>query len=1340
MYGTKELYYIHSLESKNYVAEFLYTANREDAGPSQGEEGGLDSITSNPQMALDRISLYSKQELKENGTDPVPIKVVFFEYEDDPDNQLCRNAPNNYSPNVGKLTLKRISFQYGNSHEARLSPYEFTYANPSHTGSEPDADFNPEYSLLDLDRWGNFKPNDPGHPNEDFPFADQSKIDPTAVDPDSDPFGDPDWRKADNHAIVWELTSIKTPSGAVIDIDYESDDYAFVQDKRAMQMIPIAGISKTGDIADLTKSDLFQSGTNGKESNQHNNYVLVNLPIPLTAGTPSEQLDQFKWTYLRGVEYLYVNAYTLLGEGRYEYVQSFVEIESVKILDQEHVAIELKPVSRKDSGKGPTMNPLVKSAINFVRIHAPQLVFENVEGPGDDDDNAVNGIGGMGMDAKILFQGYYKALMSKGFGQAVDLSKSYLRLVVPDGKKHGGGVRVRKIAMSDNWAGMVGSGNTSRQYGSTYTYTTLDDTGMEISSGVAAYEPLIGGVENPLAQPRFYPKRIPMAPNEEHMTILPIGESFYPSPRIIYSRVETRPLEDPNIQMNGGGFSVSEFYTAKDFPVIVDETSILPQNNNPATNVFKFLKIIDIDYMNVSQGYSIVRNDMHGKPKAEWLYGQDPTSPISGTEYIFRTKAPYQSHARNELNNDMVSVVGPDGQVVQTTVGREMEMVFDGRESNTETEGIEAQANLDAFALFAIVIPVPSGWKPSTKVHKRFRSITATKVVDYHGILEKTVAYQDGTTITSENLAFDAETGAPLLTRTTNVYDDHVYSLNYPGYWNYEGLQPSYQNIGLCIGDELGTSPFNLPSVPLPANTLASDFFTQGDELRIKSNGTELKGWVLSVDDNLTEVNVIDENGLPVSGTVDMLEVIRSGRRNMQGMSMGSATTHLNPISSGQIDIDAATGVLAAGAIRFSDQREMWGSAADPQSCFDADFPWPYDPSCIVDPSTPLNPFVKGIRGNYQPLESYTYLSDRDHAGYTSGSGAASWFSSSNLRIDGVFTNFSEFWSTNGNNWNQDPTGWTFVEKATRIQEDGVPLESENALGISSSAIPAFNDQVLSASIVNSKSQNASYEGFEELAYLESSGVDCYPRHQIYQLKPAGQAAAPVLSSDLVPEGHSGAYSVQISQGNTLVLRTSFSENSSVSGTLAGGTFLPGPGDLRNIFSPEPTSQAGSPDKYLLSFWVKDSDVGADISPSPWEFADNLLLEPFTCSASHSITFEDISRSNVIDGWVKLEYDLEIQGTSSDQDPIAITFGISGNHHMLIDDIRIHPKEAMMTTAVYDPQTFRLLSQGDQNGYHTFYQYDKSGNLQSIQVETDAGIQTLKEARSNNPKTSQSQL
>ncbi|UPT68660.1 MAG: hypothetical protein M0D57_08575 [Sphingobacteriales bacterium JAD_PAG50586_3] len=141
--------------------------------------------------------------------------------------------------------------------------------------------------------------------------------------------------------------------------------------------------------------------------------------------------------------------------------------------------------------------------------------------------------------------------MAIGFNQSMELkglcktittinSSSWIRLADEDECKIGGGSRVKKIAFSDVWNDLTDiSTNLNVTYGQEYDYTTTDGK----SSGVASYEPTIGGDENPFKVPLYVAQnKIPLGPDNEFYMEGPIGESHFPSPSVGYSRVTVKNL------------------------------------------------------------------------------------------------------------------------------------------------------------------------------------------------------------------------------------------------------------------------------------------------------------------------------------------------------------------------------------------------------------------------------------------------------------------------------------------------------------------------------------------------------------------------------------------------------------------------------------------------------------------------------------------------------------------------------------------------------------------------------------------------------------------------------
>src|SRR5690606_19242594 len=253
---------------------------------------------------LKQIRLYSKPDYKANGNNATPIKTVHFVY----DYSLCPNVPNNSTPGQGKLTLKKVYFTYRDSKKGKLSPYVFTYKNPS-----------TPYHLKAYDRWGNYKRvplgingnalND-SLPTFEFPYVDQNKA------------------LADTYATTWILSKIELPSGGEIKIETEADDYAFVQHKKAMEMVKIVDVQTDINSASVN-SGIIEMTSNKK------------IFFEMQPGTTIED-------YVRDIKDLYFRC-LMKFNGGYDYVSGYAKIKSKgKKINTNLGYIELEPVGFDD--------------------------------------------------------------------------------------------------------------------------------------------------------------------------------------------------------------------------------------------------------------------------------------------------------------------------------------------------------------------------------------------------------------------------------------------------------------------------------------------------------------------------------------------------------------------------------------------------------------------------------------------------------------------------------------------------------------------------------------------------------------------------------------------------------------------------------------------------------------------------------------------------------------------------------------------------------------------------------------------------------------------------------
>lgn len=1041
-YGEKDLAYLSRIETKNYVCVFV-TNNREDALGVIDENGRVDTDASRRMKRLERIDLYSKAEVKQNEgsiENLIPLKSVHFVYS----YELCKGLPNSISQLTGKLTLREIYFTYQGSYKAKFSSYKFNYCynDPqSESFSMLTADDeldNPDYNLKAYDRWGNYKPNNAPE------FIDNTSL---ATNNSEDPFTPQNKTTADAYASVWTLKEILLPSGGVIRISYESDDYAYVQNKRACELFKIVGSSITEAISQAD----FDGGTDDNDiqvssDSERNPYIYAELPRNGNEiiGEPEDYFNPFEST-------VFIKSYLKLkpqGGGEfYEYVPGYYKVldfQFVYVSGKEYARILLEPQSIKDDSAD-EFNPITISGLQFGRKYFSKELLAGVPNP--DNGNFKDILLAIG-DAFGAFREFFKTpnkiLYDNHNGKEIMRYKSMIRLMNQNGHKLGGGLRVKRIETFDDWQNMTSSGRTM-SYGQEYEYTLPNGE----SSGVASYEPQIGGEDNPFRKPMYVEEKRRGVPDDRYFVEEPLGESFFPPPSVGYSRVVVKNLDRPGINERGTGKLVHEFYTAKDFPTIATRNEVDKIPHRPdAFSLRALFKLTAKDYSTASQGICVEVNDMHGKERKTTVYAESGgnSAVVSSVEYKYK-QSTYGDAFRLENN---AKVINPNGSLQDATIGLFYELYNDTQEQTTFSWGADISGNIDVILLPFLPVPIPTVKPGFTREHTMFRFTSTTKVIQRFGLLEQTIATDDASVVTTSNLAYDSETGEVLLSEVNNNFKDKIYQLNFPAYWKYKEMGGAYQNIGY-------TRNMGFDAEGKYLILSAANFYVEGDELALTtSSGTNNKrGWVVEVGEN--HIKVIDKSGNPITGGGYLAKVIRSGYKNMQMGSMASITTKSNPIQ--LIAANSFARVLQASAIEYTNE-------------------WLTDCECYTNEEgfTTTNPFVLGIKGYWKPTKSYLFLTDRTQTDRNNNS---------NVRNDGEFTSFSPFYQVNAaGQWSAHYPGWTYTSEVTHFSPHGNELENRDALGRYSAAKFGYNQTLATAVGANTKYSELGFEGFE---YLKSN-------------------------------------------------------------------------------------------------------------------------------------------------------------------------------------------------------------------------------------------------------------
>lgn len=1094
LYGEKEIWYLASIETRTHLAIF-HLENRADSYGSTGYNGGgIDS--SKPLQKLRKISLYAKPEYQSLGTGASPIKEVHFEYS----YELCKPATgrlenNDGSPvdaggftnEGGKLTLKKVYFTYGKSKKGKLSPYVFNYADMNHDGTQ---DTNFPYHIKGYDRWGNYKPVGPNvgcYQNGDLSTAEF-------------PYVDQDYARTSSYSAAWCMTSIDLPSGGTIEVDYEADDYAFVQDKRAMQMMTIEGVSddKTGS---NLKTYLFDPPGADFETQTPQKFIFFRLQNPIVAGNPTAADALVKKKYFQDFngnpfKYLYFKfMVNVAGEGEaqaYEYVPGYMEYDhhgvvtdqTIQIGGQSHyylAYVKIKDVKVSNSLSG-NAHPVSKAAWQFARLYLPYVAFKQDKlGEKFTLRSIVGALDAMATTLAQVVIGFNASMRKRRCGNEFEPSKSWIRVYSPEYKKAGGGTRVKRLQLVDNWKQMTGKSKyVDGVFGQEYDYTIYDkENAQTMSSGVATYEPLLGGEENPWRQPDIYDINRALAPSNEFYLELPYGESMFPGPSVGYSKVTVKNLTAPGVERNGSGSVVHEFYTARDYPTISHKTD--PDFIVKKPGIAQLVGYTKSS-MDVSQGFVIELNDMHGKPKSQWVYQEGKQEAISGVEYKYKVSATDSTRLDNT-----VKVVYPDGSIQNKMIGIDYDVTVDSRNSHTYAGSVEFSGNLNGF--WAILFPAAIGaiYPNFTESNMIFNSMSVTKVINRYGILDKTIAYDLGSKVSTENLLYDAETGGVLLTGTVNQYDDPIYSFTYPAHWVYEGMGLAYKNIGLEVKGR------SIESI--------SQYLVPGDELLVNEGGNKYTAWVVAKSPSL---DVQTRFGVTVNtGTAfTSVKVIRSGRRNQQSTPIGSVVSLKNPINGSKLILaqtpdplvrDYYSSILNAEAVVFEDS-------------------WPTYCSCEYENLDNYNPYVAGLKGNWRAKRSYLHLSSRKQSRINENV---------NVRRDGTMGSFSPFWEyAAGAGWADDTTNWTWTSEITVFSPRGQELENKDALNRYSGALYGYSELLPTAVANNARYREIAFDGFEDYKFH-----GCAENHFSFR-----------KDSALVEKrnSHTGRYSIGIPPGSSI--------------------------------------------------------------------------------------------------------------------------------------------------------------------------------------------------------------
>jgi hypothetical protein len=909
--GTRENWILIAAETRTHIAEFSISKRRDG-------KGAHEQYQNTPQFGessykLDSASLFSKPErIRADGSvnsQATPITRVQFEYT----YMLAEGVPNHDAttpdgfshdvkidgvsygkgasrPGSGKLTLKRLWFEYGHSTRARLNPYEFGYG-------ESDAAENPSYVVSAQDRWGTYKPYTDFPRQSAFPYTDQQ-----------------DTLATNARATSWLLKSIILPSSAALSIKYESDRYGFVQNKRAMEMDSVVGVGAEAK----WKID---------DADPRRVYFALKTPIPASAAAPSSEEQAKLAKYFDGLDQVYFKLRLELKSGHYEFVAGFADVNpsagygsgygfGTAVADPAGTKayrtawVLLQPTD--------TYHPFSLAAWQHLRLNQPELLspppisVDPRQSPisqiGQVPNFAASLVSSSVQDLISLSIGFNHAASTFGWGVNVDPTRAKIRLNDPDGAKLGGGARVKEIVVNDGWKEANGGADSSSLIGQRFFYIDEDGT----SSGVAAYEPAVGMEENPFHVAKRYTQSMPFSSDFQLFFEHPINETSFPGPAVGYNRVVVRSIVTDSVLRttnsltpNAGstGQSVSTFYTARDFPTRVDET---PVDKDPydLTIPIPFIGQLSVGNLTASQGYSAVLNDMHGKPRTVAEYGVSDKGtllpePISLTEYKYVSTPTLGTGGVQEFDLDtrapaLRSWSAQSG--LKGDLGLDVDFFIDMRQTHAETlhGGVRINADVVLAGFFPIPIPVP--WPNVGLAVNEGRTVVANKIVYKTATPAGSRTVHSGAATVVANVVYDELNGEPVLTSATNTFNDPVYLLSTRAHWFYQGMGPAFRTSGIRISGTT-TSQTGTPTYTFKPSS-GIGLLQAGDEFALSwSIGNQeqsARAWVQSVDAaaGSADLRPTAEPG----GQVEAL-LVRTAARNLLALPGQTVKALRNPLT-----------------------------------------------------------------------------------------------------------------------------------------------------------------------------------------------------------------------------------------------------------------------------------------------------------------------------------------------------------------------------------------------------------------------------------------------------------
>ncbi|MBN4081585.1 hypothetical protein JYU23_00485 [bacterium AH-315-C07] len=1381
-YGEKEVYFLESIETKTHIANFYATTPRQDGkGAAEFEEAFKENAMGDQELnKLDKIELFAKS----NVGPPQLIKTVHFQY----DYSLMPGQPNSSAPSKGKLTLRKVWTEYNGIVNEKISPYEFNYTYPDADYPSPKYDHlrmgnqftaaeqNPPYNPFNPDQWGNYQFDGEFQHQNMIPWVNQNPYE-TNFDP-----------------AAWQLKQIILPTGGEIHVQYEQDEYLYVQDKRAMAMVSLQGPAISNRYYLNIGNDLGLP-TDSLE-------VLKTL-------IQNEIIDKNEPVYFKFLYALYGDI-AAIDNCQSDFIGGYAYLNRVGV-DGPGLYVELGDVvGGHDIPDDICMDYVKNNRVGFLN------------GDCDNDDlttgtsiSAILDVVGFINDAMIDLSDFTKS----NYCKKINPEHSYIRIPVLESKK-GGGLRVKSLLRYDKGL----EADDTVLYGSEYIY---DDNGK--STGVATNEPSKGREENVLVNflkpknDRNFLESICSISDKDLMET-PLGESILPAPSVGYSKVVTNNIHNGKTH---NGVYLQEYYTVKDYPFIEKHT--YPKQEKYYLNLKPPYISYLVDQVWTTQGYSFISNNMHGKIKYEAVLPAIDKSPSSYTHYEYFKPG------------EKIPVWNGLGAPQLENPGKEMEIVFETRRIVEENAagGIEVDA---AIALtFPIPFPTPSV-APSyfSKEEKGVFTHVTTKVIDYPAILSRITQKKDGMETIIHHVAFDPVTGNPLVINSTDEFNDlqlmgsnhngAINEISFSAYDQYKEMGGKFQNERAKLPTTSGVTINKITAFESGSSVHYLEFVSDGTVDVCSELGKLSRGDLIEVKIGLSILDVYyaDETKgnrvkiIPVSWDASLtavatdveVEVVHSGYTNQLSHSVGNITTYgsvdyasdfnFNSINSfdytersnfatalnyamisaedagfgSVIPVSYSWGLKACfgdevirlnetpiGIVKkievsgdssyrllfdyysFADSYSLSTANKYKAKCDDIlngfgsfkvnedngtlEFYYnnnscePVTIKCIefcpqlhssisldnilqtssieyqddwklndnfkfeyFEPGSSGNPYETGEKGKWRPQSTFAYTTG------TRGLITSNAFVYDEL---GVFDDFTLF------NWKNpdanDDSKWLEINQTTTMSPNGNGLEEKDLFNIYSTIKYGYDHSVPYLVTDNAPYKDVMFESFEK---------DYPPTFPSFVFEDNFTVSLSLSIPYEIKEGiaHSGKQSLKIPYFLTSPLITH-------EGTL----------DLKSFELTEQMSENGM----SVKFWLKQERGSSGMLIGSWNTKVQLdISTSIECNKTAQTGEWTLYEAKITD-WNSI-----VVGDFFT--PKLVFQNLTPNGELLVDDIRVQPLDAQMTTYVYDTKTLKILTSFDDQHFGLYYQYNAEGKLVRKLIETEKGLKTIQETQYNIPK------